>query len=103
MSRPARITAGSRELKTRLGTYLDLVRQGTVITVTDRGRPVAQLGPLPETAADDAEAALDRLAERGVLTRPTRAPRPLAERMALLEAAGKPLSAIIIEDREDRF
>lgn len=103
MARPARITTGSRELKTRLGTYLDLVRQGTVITVTDRGKPVAQLGPLPQPAEHDAETALDLLAEQGLLTRPTRAPLPLAERAPLLDAPGKPLSALVIEDREDRF
>lgn len=103
MPRPAHITTGSRELKTRLGTYLDLVRQGTIITVTDRGKPIAQLGPLPPAAADDAEARLDRLAEQGLLTRGTRPARPLAERLPLLEARGTPLSALVIEDREDRF
>jgi prevent-host-death family protein len=39
-------TVGSRELKTRLGHYLNRVRQGDSLIVTDRGEPVAELRPL---------------------------------------------------------
>ena len=35
-----------RELKARLSTYLKRAAAGEHITVTDRGRPVATLGPL---------------------------------------------------------
>ncbi len=44
---------GSRELKNRLGRYLDLVGKGQAILVTDRGKPVAKLIP----AAAEADAA----------------------------------------------
>ena len=38
-----RKTVGSRELKTRLGTYLRQVREGMTLVVTERGLPVAEL------------------------------------------------------------
>lgn len=38
---------GVRELKARLSEYLDRVERGEVISVSRRGRPVAQIIPLP--------------------------------------------------------
>lgn len=38
---------GVRELKAKLSEYLDRASRGEMITVTDRGRPTAVLGPLP--------------------------------------------------------
>lgn len=35
-----------RELKAKLSAYLRMAKAGEVITVTDRGRPVAVLGPV---------------------------------------------------------
>ncbi|MGH7627460.1 MAG: type II toxin-antitoxin system Phd/YefM family antitoxin [Gemmatimonadaceae bacterium] len=64
--RPTKV--GSRELKTRLGTYLRRVRNGETILVTDRGEPVAELRPLQ--ASDDAtEAAFRMMAAEGLVTR----------------------------------
>ena len=90
---------GVRELKTRLGSYLQAVRQGSTLVVTDRGEPVAELRPLDggHSGADAGLAALEAL---GVLTRPERsrlAPfRPL-------RASGRPLSEAVSDEREDRF
>jgi len=64
-------TVGSRELKTRLGQYLQEVRGGETILVTDRGKPVAELRPI-EAADDPAEEALRRMEAEGLITRPTR-------------------------------
>jgi prevent-host-death family protein len=52
-----------RELKARLSAYLRRAAAGEHITVTDRGKPIAMLGPL--TGAVD----LDAAAEAGWLTR----------------------------------
>lgn len=38
---------GVRELKERLSEYLERAARGEYLTVTDRGRPKAVLGPLP--------------------------------------------------------
>ena len=46
---------GVRELKAKLSSFLQRAASGEVITVTDRGRPVAVLGP-PMTAVDLATA-----------------------------------------------
>ncbi len=37
---------GVRELKARLSSYLRRAADGEVITITDRGAPIASLGPL---------------------------------------------------------
>jgi prevent-host-death family protein len=39
---------GVRELRQRASELLRLVEQGETVEITDRGRPVALLGPLPE-------------------------------------------------------
>jgi prevent-host-death family protein len=41
---------GVRELKQHLSEYLDRAERGESLTVTDRGRPKAVLGPLPGRA-----------------------------------------------------
>ena len=41
-------TVGVRELRQRASELLRRVEAGETIEVTDRGRPVAVLGPLPE-------------------------------------------------------
>ena len=38
-------TVGIRELKSRLSRYMKRVQRGERITVTDRGEPVAVIGP----------------------------------------------------------
>jgi len=40
---------GVRELKNRLSRYLQEAKQGRSITVTERGKPVAILGPTSES------------------------------------------------------
>ena len=44
---------GVRELRQRASELLRLVEQGETIEVTDRGRPVALLTPLPEGSVRD--------------------------------------------------
>jgi prevent-host-death family protein len=44
---------GLRELKQRLSEYLDRAERGELLLVTDRGRPMALLGPLPGRARVD--------------------------------------------------
>ena len=41
------------ELKAKLSHYLDLVRAGEEVIVTDRGRPIARLAGLADDAALD--------------------------------------------------
>lgn len=67
-------TVGVAELRQNLSKYLRLVERGERLLVTDRNRPVAELGP-PSTSGAD----LDRLIAEGRVSRPTRRglPEPL--------------------------
>lgn len=53
------ISVGVRELRQRASELLRQVKRGETIEVTDRGRPVALLGPLPTGSQ------LERLREAG--------------------------------------
>ncbi len=67
-------TVTVRELRQNLSVYLRRVERGERLVVTDRNRPVAELGP-PPTAGGE----LDRLLAEGRVSRPTRRglPEPL--------------------------
>jgi prevent-host-death family protein len=56
----SRESVGIRELRQHLSVYLRRVEQGETLEVTERGRPVAVLGPLPEKLG-----VLDRLIAEG--------------------------------------
>lgn len=56
------VEAGVRELRDNLSRYLELVREGAEVTVTDHGKAVARLVPL------DRPRALDRLIAEGLAT-----------------------------------
>ena len=90
---------GSRELKTRLGTYLRQVQSGRTLVITERGRPVAELKPIDVEGKGD-EKRLDELVALGLLTRESNAPLARIKPVAIKR---KLLSTAIVEGREDRF
>jgi prevent-host-death family protein len=47
----ARLAVGVRELRQNLSVYLEQVATGTAFRVTDRGREVAMLVPIPPAAS----------------------------------------------------
>lgn len=67
-------TVGVAELRQNLSRYLRRVERGERLLVTDRNRPVAELGPPSATGA-----ALDLLIAEGRVSRPLRRslPKPL--------------------------
>jgi len=91
------VAVGARELKTHLGAWLDRVRSGQHVVVTDRGVPVAELRPL-SPGPDALAGRLARAEVRGLLSRPSDAPlparRPISRR-------GLDLSGALV--REDRI
>jgi prevent-host-death family protein len=91
-------TVGARELKMRLGTYLRRVREGLTLIITERGRPVAELRPLPEATYSEDEAWLE-LAAKGIVTLGTGRLPPRTP----VEIGGGPLADQIVEDRKDRI
>jgi prevent-host-death family protein len=70
-------TVGVAELRQNLSRCLRRVESGERLVVTDRNRPVAELGPPPATGA-----ALDRLIAEGRLSRPRRRGLPEPLRLA---------------------
>ena len=93
---PTRV--GSRELKTRLGSYLKRVQAGETILVTDRGEPVAELRPL-SVADDPVEAALQKMEAEGLLTRGTGGPLTPFEPIRLRD--GVSASDLIRQERDE--
>jgi prevent-host-death family protein len=87
-------SVGVAELRRNLSVYLRRVSRGERLVVTDRNRPIAELGPAPTTGPD-----LDRLIAAGRVSRPfrSRLPEPL-------ELGGDPraLSRALDDVRGDR-
>lgn len=87
-------SVGVRELRQNLSVYLDRVKKGQALTVTEHGHAVAELRPL--VPGDDH---LARLIADGKVTAPRRPasarPRPLALTL------DKPLSVLLDELRDD--
>ena len=54
---------GIRELRQNLSVYVERVKSGETLEVTEHGRPVAVLAPLPETTSS-----LERLVAEGRVT-----------------------------------
>lgn len=73
------ITIGVRELKNRLSYYLRNVRQGTPVTITDRGKSFAILLPAKQNSGAQIAEALSR---KGIVSckggKPKGASRPVA-------------------------
>jgi prevent-host-death family protein len=86
---------GIAQLRQNLSRYLRLVEQGERLVVTDRNRPVAELGPPPSTGGP----ALDRLIAEGRASRPVRRgiPEPL-----LLDGDPHALSRALDGIRDER-
>jgi prevent-host-death family protein len=87
-------TVGVRELRQNLSVYLDRVKKGEALTVTEHGAPVAILRPMP-----GAPTVLARLVAEGRATAPKSAgnlPRPLAVDLKT------PLAGILDDMRDER-
>lgn len=87
-------SVGVAELRQNLSVYLGRVKKGERLVVTDRNRPVAELGPAPSTGPD-----LDRLIAEGRVTSPVRSglPEPLE-----LAGNSRALSHALNDIRGDR-
>lgn len=87
-------SVGVRELRQRASELLRRVAAGETIEVTDRGRPVALLAPLPDGGA------LERLRAAGEVTPAAKAladlPTPLP-----LAPGQEPPSAVLARLRDD--
>jgi prevent-host-death family protein len=85
------------DLKARLSEHLRRVKGGEEVVVTERGRAVAVLSPVPPGLSEDAE--LDELVDAG-LVRPAR--RPLPEEFWSLPRPSDPDRAVLESLLRDR-
>jgi prevent-host-death family protein len=87
-------TIGIRELKSHLSAYLQRVKDGETLVITERGRPVGRILPL-ESSLDET---FRRLGEAGVLAW---SGRKLGRSRAAAPAArgGRTVSELLLEDR----
>ena len=85
-----------RELKDRLSEFLRRVQAGERVIVTDRKRPIAEIGPISQERMT-AEQWLEHLEERGELTRGRR-PRRFRD-VKPTKIRGEPLSKTILDSR----
>ena len=53
-------TVGVRQLKDHLSEYLRRVREGELVVISDRGKPIAELGPVEHGSSFDRARALVR-------------------------------------------
>jgi prevent-host-death family protein len=99
--RPTTQNVGVRELRQNLSRYLERVKEGETLTVTERGREVARLVP----SHPGIDPYYLKLAEKYGATVPK---GNLAETIANLPPRSKPApagttDAILAEDRRDRI
>ena len=100
-SRDRSNSVGVRELRQNLSVYLERVKKGEALTVTDRGQEVAILRPMPKT-----NSVIDRLIAEGRATPATRDIRDVIEELRKTRQpwdGDKPLEEVLDEIREDRF
>lgn len=92
------LKVGLREANLHFSKYVNLVRKGQEVVLTERGTPVAVIKPL--TIEESPEGRIRLMEEQGLL-RPLVAGRiQLPKLMAL---PGTPVSELVSQEREDRL
>ena len=89
------------DLKARLSAYLDTVRQGEDVLITDRGEAIARITPVDGALLEDGRRAA--LVRSGQVRPPTTAlPQSFWDAPRARDSAGRSLGAIIEERDEGR-
>ena len=95
--RSARV--GVRELRQNLSVYLDRVKAGETLEVTEHGQPVAQLGPRPAKPVS----IIDQMIAEGRATPATFDHRKIKLPTTLPDPGGRTLSEILQEMRDEEY
>jgi prevent-host-death family protein len=85
---------GIRELKSRLSHYIRQVKAGQTVTVTDRGKPVATIGPV----AQSLEEKLEAMAQAGLLQWSGKKLEPMEPVVTV--RGDRTVADLLVEDRE---
>ncbi len=93
----AEMTAGVRDLKTRLSEYIRQVKSGTTVVVTERGKPIGRMVPLSASP----EARVRELIQVGLAAWNGRRLPPLPDLALIPQTRGSQTVAdLLLEDRE---
>lgn len=92
---PARV--GVRELRQNLSVYLDRVKAGETLEVTERGIPVAQLAPRVRPPAS----IIDQMIAEGRITPAARSHRDLPPPLPNPNPGTSPLTDILLQMRDE--
>ncbi len=89
---------GLREANQRFSKAIKAVKAGEEVVLTERGKPIAVIKPLPEVS--DVEARLRQLEAAGII-RPVLKPGPMPP-FRPRRLRGKPISVTLREERDER-
>lgn len=93
------VKKGIKEIRDNFTQYLKRVKQGEEIIVTERGKPVALLKPIPE--GKGVLEKLESAAMKGLIRLPQKKGNiPIHKKIKL---SGKSLTEVILEDRETEW
>lgn len=93
--RPARV--GVRELRQNLSVYLDRVKKGETLEVTEHGQPIAQLGPRPS----DPISIIDQMIAEGRITPAKKSHKDLPPPPSIPDPSGRTLTEILLQMRDE--
>ena len=93
-----RSQVGVREIRQNLSVYLDRVKAGEAIEITERGQPVAVLAPLPGRST-----VMQRLVAEGRATAPTASRSTLGPPLKIRLRGGKSMQELLNYTKEDRL
>lgn len=90
---------GVRELRQHASRWLERVQQGESFTVTERGKPIARLGPLSEDAKDWRQDWI----ERGLMRPATEPASAWLDFEPIVPLAGQPSLSDLLDDQRRDF
>lgn len=91
---------GLREANLHFSKYLKMVKNGKEVILTERGEPIAIIKPIPQEEGEKEYQRIKVLEEEGLLKRSKRGRLPLHK---LIIISGKPISQVVIEEREKGY
>lgn len=95
--KPAPARVGVRELRQNLSVYLDRVKAGETLEVTEHGQPVAQLGPRPAKPSS----IIDQLIAEGRITPAKRSHKDIPPPTSIQDPTGRTLTETLLEMRDE--
>jgi prevent-host-death family protein len=91
------IKVGIRELKAQLSAYLQQVKGGATLIITEHGKPIGQITPMPRSKEERLQAMIDA----GLISWSGKRFEPIAESelIELAPGASKTVTDLLLEER----